>query len=58
MKNYIVDKYWAFNNSTKIFPSCTGCPSRSFKARNQVEKDGTWTSYASRQEAYEAAKLI
>lgn len=58
MRNYIVDKYWAFNNSTKTFPSCTGCPSRSFKDRNQVEKNGIWSSYASKQEAYEAAKLI
>lgn len=58
MYDYIVNKYWAFNDSSKVFGECKNCQSRWFRAPYNVSKDGiAYNHFDSKQAAYDYAKL-
>jgi hypothetical protein len=58
MQDWIVNKYWAFNDSANNFGECNRCPSRWFKAAHAVSMDGVnFTEYGSQKNAYNAASL-
>lgn len=58
MQDWIVNKYWAFEDTAKNHGECSNCPSRWFKAPMDGSKDGqAWERYDNRNDAYNALKL-
>lgn len=58
MYDYIVNKYWAFADSSKVFGECKNCQSRWFRAPYDVSKDGVvYNHLDSKRAAYDYAKL-
>jgi hypothetical protein len=57
MKSWIVDRFWAFNDSSNYFTECKACPSRSFAGPMNVMIDGQWKLYGNSDKAYAAAML-
>lgn len=59
MKDWIVNKYWAFSDTAKNFGECKGCGSRWFKAPMNTSTDGTsWKNHGgNRNAAFDAVKL-
>ena len=58
MKDWIVNKYWAFGDTANSFGECKKCESRWFKSPFQISKDGnTWTQNSSKDTAYDAVAL-
>jgi hypothetical protein len=59
MKDWIVNKYWAFSDTAKNFGECKGCGSRWFKAPMNTSTDGSsWKNHGgNRNAAFDAVKL-
>lgn len=58
MQDWIVNKYWAFNDSANTFATCNYCQSRWFKAPLATSTDGiNWKTNTSRQTAYDSVAL-
>ena len=58
MRSWIMDKYWAFDNSAASFSECSGCPSRWFRAPMDTSFNGRdYVNHASRQDAFAHVKL-
>ena len=58
MKDYIVNKYWAFADSANVFGDCKNCGSRWFRSPMDVSKDGTnYTNFPTANDAYNFAAL-
>ncbi len=55
MYDWMVNKYWAFGDSSTQFSECSACAKRGFTAPFQVQKNGTWTNYGNKNDAYNAA---
>lgn len=57
LKDWIVRKYWAFDDSSKL-AECGGCPPRWFRAPMDVSWDGVnYTTLPGAQEAAEAVRV-
>ncbi len=58
MNDWIVNKYWAFDDTAKNFGDCKSCDSRWFRAPMDVSWDGNnYKSFATREDAYNYAQL-
>ncbi len=58
MKDYIVNKYWAFDDSGKNMTECANCASRWFKAPFMTSTNGKdWKSNVSKDIAFADVKL-
>ncbi len=58
MKDYIVNKYWAFSDSANNFGECKNCDSRWFRSPMSASKDGTnFASLQNSQAAYDYVAL-
>lgn len=59
MEDYIVNKYWAFENSDQVFAECKNCPGRGFRSPMDV-KIGTnnWLPTTTKLEAYDKVRLV
>lgn len=58
MQDWIVNKYWAFDNSAKNFGECKNCGSRWFKAPMNTSTDGTsWSKHPNAKAAFQAVRL-
>ncbi len=59
MRDYIVDKYWRFDDSKRDFAVCSECESRGFNAPMDIRiNNGPWITKPDRQSAYDAVKFI
>jgi hypothetical protein len=59
MQDYIVTKYWAFNDTANTMGECNKCPSRWFKGPNAVSTNGVnFSYYGNQRSAYNAAALM
>lgn len=58
MRDWIVNKYWAFGDTAKTWNECRNCASRWFRAPMDVSHDGVnYGNFGSREDAYQAARL-
>jgi hypothetical protein len=58
MRDWIVDKYWAFDDSAKTFGECKQCDSKWFRAPFATSTNGqSWKDNNDREEAFNSVKL-
>jgi hypothetical protein len=59
MRDYMVNKYWAFDDSAKNFAECANCSSRWFKAPNMTSTNGRdWKANDTQLLAFADVKLV